>query len=252
MLVDVEQVMRVAFRPVGQTELQRWLADLGSKDGVPPLTREAPPEPPAVALDGRTAARRVGPGVGPRAHARRRGGGALRRSPAATTARAPTEVMKHPPQFASADRVWHRKPAVRIAGAAAVLLLGALVSARALSGPPTARSPPWRRQWPRAPRRRRARDADTGAAARAGRDAARSTAGRFRRRRPGRAAVGARDRQGRRARARAGARCTARGRSRPTTRRRPPRTTSRATRRRTETNHATRPRKRKAAAQLPW
>ena len=47
MLVDVEQVMRVAFRPVGQTELQRWLADLSAKDGVPTLTREAPPEPPA-------------------------------------------------------------------------------------------------------------------------------------------------------------------------------------------------------------
>ena len=31
MLVDVEQVMRVAFRPVGQTELQRWLADLTSQ-----------------------------------------------------------------------------------------------------------------------------------------------------------------------------------------------------------------------------
>ncbi|HXU63445.1 MAG TPA: serine/threonine-protein kinase, partial [Polyangia bacterium] len=30
MLVDVEQVMRVAFRPLGQTELQRWLADLGA------------------------------------------------------------------------------------------------------------------------------------------------------------------------------------------------------------------------------
>jgi hypothetical protein len=44
--------------------------------------------------------------------------------------------MQHPPQFASADRVWHRKPAVRIAGAAAVLLLGAVVSARALSGRP--------------------------------------------------------------------------------------------------------------------
>ena len=47
MLVDVEQVMRVAFRPVGQTELQRWLADLSTKDGVPTLTRETPPEPPA-------------------------------------------------------------------------------------------------------------------------------------------------------------------------------------------------------------
>ena len=43
MLVDVEQVMRVAFRPVGQTELQRWLAELSAKDGVPTLTREVPP-----------------------------------------------------------------------------------------------------------------------------------------------------------------------------------------------------------------
>src|SRR5262249_55442756 len=42
MLLDVEQVMRLAFRPVGQTELQRWLADLTAKDGVPALTREAP------------------------------------------------------------------------------------------------------------------------------------------------------------------------------------------------------------------
>src|SRR4051812_40714428 len=45
MLVDVEQVMRVAFRAVGQTELARWLSDLSAKDGVPPLTRA---EPPAV------------------------------------------------------------------------------------------------------------------------------------------------------------------------------------------------------------
>jgi serine/threonine protein kinase len=44
MLADVEQVMRAAFRPVGQTELQRWLGDLGAKDGVPPPTREAPTE----------------------------------------------------------------------------------------------------------------------------------------------------------------------------------------------------------------
>jgi serine/threonine protein kinase len=45
MLVDVEQVMRLAFRAVGQTELHRWLSDLSTKDGVPPLTREAPPGP---------------------------------------------------------------------------------------------------------------------------------------------------------------------------------------------------------------
>src|SRR5450432_4017494 len=43
MLLDVEQVMRLAFRAVGQTELQRWLADLTAKDGVPALTRELPP-----------------------------------------------------------------------------------------------------------------------------------------------------------------------------------------------------------------
>ena len=43
MLVDVEQVMRIAFRAVGQTELVRWLGDLAAKDGVPPLTRATPP-----------------------------------------------------------------------------------------------------------------------------------------------------------------------------------------------------------------
>src|SRR5450432_2705169 len=48
MLVDVEQVMRLAFRAVGQTELQRWLADLSVKDGVPPLTREVLPAPDTV------------------------------------------------------------------------------------------------------------------------------------------------------------------------------------------------------------
>jgi serine/threonine-protein kinase len=39
MLVDVEQVMRVAFHAVGQTELKRWLQDLSMRDGVPPLMR---------------------------------------------------------------------------------------------------------------------------------------------------------------------------------------------------------------------
>jgi hypothetical protein len=43
MLVDVEQVMRLAFRAVGQTELARWLSELSAKDGVPPLTRAPPP-----------------------------------------------------------------------------------------------------------------------------------------------------------------------------------------------------------------
>jgi serine/threonine protein kinase len=132
MLIDVEQVMRLAFRPVGQTELQRWLADLGSKDGVPPLTREAPPEPPASrstvgplrAGDGQESglvltlddAEEVRPADRPPPH------------PAAT------EVMPGPPQFVMLDRPWHRRPSVRIAGAIAALLLAAVVSARAFRG----------------------------------------------------------------------------------------------------------------------
>ena len=44
MLIDVEQVMRVAFRAVGQTELKRWLKALGVKDGIPPLTRAQAPD----------------------------------------------------------------------------------------------------------------------------------------------------------------------------------------------------------------
>ncbi|HEY2901076.1 MAG TPA: protein kinase [Polyangia bacterium] len=42
MLIDVEQVMRLAFRPVGQTELVRWLTELADKDGATPLTRQVP------------------------------------------------------------------------------------------------------------------------------------------------------------------------------------------------------------------
>ena len=142
MLVDVEQVMRVAFRPVGQTELQRWLADLSNKDGVPTLTREAPPEPPASRST-----------VGPlRAGSGQESGLVLtlddaeevrasdRPPPPPSSA---TEVMTHPPQFAIPDRAWHRRPAVRIAGAGAVLLLGAVVWARVLSGHgPTGATPP--------------------------------------------------------------------------------------------------------------
>ena len=143
MLVDVEQVMRVAFRPVGQTELQRWLADLSNKDGVPTLTREAPPEPPASRST-----------VGPlRAGSGQESGLVLTlddaeevrasdRPPPPPPAGA-TEVMAHPPQFAIPDRVWHRRPAVRIAGAGAVLLLGAVVWARVLNGHrPTDPTPP--------------------------------------------------------------------------------------------------------------
>ncbi|HET6280701.1 MAG TPA: serine/threonine-protein kinase [Polyangia bacterium] len=54
MLVDVEQVMRLAFRPVGQTELMRWLAELAEKDGAVPLTRDtsAPLTPNATGESG--------------------------------------------------------------------------------------------------------------------------------------------------------------------------------------------------------
>jgi serine/threonine protein kinase len=48
MLVDVEQVMRLAFRAVGQTELKRWLLELTTRDGVPPLSRATPGNPSTV------------------------------------------------------------------------------------------------------------------------------------------------------------------------------------------------------------
>ena len=55
MLLEVEQVMRAAFRAVGQTELKRWLQDLSARDGVPSVTK-------APALPSSTPAGRV---VGP-------------------------------------------------------------------------------------------------------------------------------------------------------------------------------------------
>jgi len=45
MLHDVEHVMRLAFRAVGQTELKRWLSELSARDGVLPLTRAPLPQP---------------------------------------------------------------------------------------------------------------------------------------------------------------------------------------------------------------
>ena len=61
MLVDVEQVMRVAFRAVGQTELKRWLQDLSVRDGVLPLIRglSAPPTPPGGRASGDSQPHRV-------------------------------------------------------------------------------------------------------------------------------------------------------------------------------------------------
>ena len=41
MLGDVERVLRTAFRPVGQTELKRWLTELAARDGVPPISQSS-------------------------------------------------------------------------------------------------------------------------------------------------------------------------------------------------------------------
>src|SRR5579862_999022 len=38
MLSDVERVMRTAFRPVGQTELKRWLSEFFVRKHVPPIS----------------------------------------------------------------------------------------------------------------------------------------------------------------------------------------------------------------------
>src|SRR5882672_9702352 len=47
MLIDIERVLRTVFRPAGQTELKRWLADLQREDGVPSIGK-APAVAPAV------------------------------------------------------------------------------------------------------------------------------------------------------------------------------------------------------------
>jgi hypothetical protein len=41
MLIDIEHVLRSVFRPVGQTELKRWLADLQRRDGVASIGKAA-------------------------------------------------------------------------------------------------------------------------------------------------------------------------------------------------------------------
>lgn len=41
MLVDLENVQRTVYRPAGQTELKRWLADLQARDQCPPISRAA-------------------------------------------------------------------------------------------------------------------------------------------------------------------------------------------------------------------
>ena len=58
MLVDIEAVQRSAFRPAGQTELKRWLADLQQMDKMLPISRQqtqvSPPaqSEPVDLLDG--------------------------------------------------------------------------------------------------------------------------------------------------------------------------------------------------------
>jgi serine/threonine protein kinase len=47
MLTDIEQVMRTVFRPVGQTELKRWLSALGARDGQVPMAKGAPAPTPS-------------------------------------------------------------------------------------------------------------------------------------------------------------------------------------------------------------
>jgi hypothetical protein len=45
MLNDIEQVLRTVFNPVGQTELKRWLAALGARDGQLPMAKGAQTPP---------------------------------------------------------------------------------------------------------------------------------------------------------------------------------------------------------------
>ena len=60
MLADIEHVARNVFRPVGQTELKRWLAELSRSDGQPSILQgdDAPDRQPHGHGDGR--ARRAG------------------------------------------------------------------------------------------------------------------------------------------------------------------------------------------------
>jgi serine/threonine-protein kinase len=138
MLVDVEQVMRVGFRPVGQTELQRWLTDLSSKDGVPPLTREAPPEPTVTT-------------VGPLRGGDGQESGLVLNLDDAVEVRskhrpppppvATTDVMKHPPQFAPQDRRWTERREVRIGGGILIVVLLVLAVKTFSGGKPAPTQP---------------------------------------------------------------------------------------------------------------
>jgi serine/threonine protein kinase len=126
MLVDVEQVMRLAFRAVGQTELQRWLSDLTAKDGVPTLTRELPPPEAPDTIVGAL------PGSGGGAPSGTDSGLVLDLDEAEEVVPGrppppphpgPTEVMTGPPDMgADNPRPWHARAAVRW-GVALLLLI---------------------------------------------------------------------------------------------------------------------------------
>jgi eukaryotic-like serine/threonine-protein kinase len=60
MLTAIENVLRTVFRPVGQTELKRWLAGLGARDGQPPMSKSMMTPPPGRIATGE----RPGPGTG--------------------------------------------------------------------------------------------------------------------------------------------------------------------------------------------
>jgi serine/threonine protein kinase len=59
MLTAIENVLRTVFRPVGQTELKRWLAGLGARDGQAPMSKSTVTPPP-----GRITTGERGPGLG--------------------------------------------------------------------------------------------------------------------------------------------------------------------------------------------
>jgi hypothetical protein len=133
-LIDVEQVMRLAFRAVGQTELQRWLADLSSKDGVPPLTREAPSEPTVTTVgplrggDGQESGLMLNLDDALEVRDQRHPKDRPPPPPAAAT-----DVMKHPPQFVAQDRRWSERREVKIGGAVLIAVL-LVFAVKAMSG----------------------------------------------------------------------------------------------------------------------
>ncbi|MDB4981510.1 MAG: pkn6 [Myxococcales bacterium] len=52
MLTAIENVLRTVFRPVGQTELKRWLAGLGARDGQAPMSKAVMTPPPGRVTTG--------------------------------------------------------------------------------------------------------------------------------------------------------------------------------------------------------